>query len=61
MQEIMTSQEVADYLRIPMGTLNNWAYQRIGPRFAKVGRYRRYKRTDVDEWYAERSDGGAAA
>ena len=34
---LFTSKEVAEFLRLNPGTLDNWACQGTGPRFVKVG------------------------
>lgn len=46
----LTTDEVADYLSVPVSTLYQWRHRGIGPRAARVGRHLRYKRTDVDRW-----------
>lgn len=43
-------QEVADYLRIPVKTLAQWAYLGVGPPYQKVGRHTRYRWSDVEQW-----------
>jgi predicted DNA-binding transcriptional regulator AlpA len=48
--EIMTATEVADYLRVPLKSLYTWRYTHEGPPSARVGKYLRYRRTDIDEW-----------
>jgi excisionase family DNA binding protein len=47
---IMTAAEVAAYLRVPLKSLYTWRYTHDGPPSARVGKYLRYRRTDVDEW-----------
>lgn len=44
------SAEVADYLGIPERTLEQWRWQKKGPRWSKVGRYVRYRWSDVEAW-----------
>jgi len=51
---------VSVLLKIPVGTLDQWASRGIGPRFAKIGRHRRYRPIDVERWIDEHSRGGAA-
>ena len=48
--DIMTAIEVAAYLRVPLKSLYTWRYTHEGPPSARVGKYLRYRRTDVDEW-----------
>jgi hypothetical protein len=55
-----TRAEVAAYLRVAPRTLDQWAYQGIGPRFTKVGRAR-YRWSDVEAWIAAQETGGGAA
>jgi excisionase family DNA binding protein len=51
--EFWTSQEVCDFLGIPLSTLRYWQWQRTGPRSYRMGRHRKYKPADVRAW-AER-------
>ena len=50
---LMTAQEVADHLGVPVPTLYQWRYRGDGPRGLRVGRHLRYRRADVDA-YVER-------
>lgn len=52
---LATSTEVADHLRVPVGTLANWRYHGRGPRFIKQGNVVRYSWADVAAWQAEHS------
>ena len=47
---LATSREVAEYLGVPPRTLDNWAYWGTGPRYAKIGRHRRYRWDDVETY-----------
>jgi excisionase family DNA binding protein len=55
---LATSLEVAEFLQIPPGTLDQYAHRGVGPRFAKIGRHRRYRWADVDAWVDDRSCSG---
>ncbi len=46
----MSTDEVAQHLKIPPKTLANWASLGRGPRFARIGRFRRYKLSDLIAW-----------
>jgi len=46
----LTRQEVADRIKIPVKTLAQWSTLKKGPRFAKLGKYARYKLSDVIAW-----------
>lgn len=52
--ELMTRDEVAEYLRTPKRTVERWAYTKTGPPYARVGHRTIYRRSDVDEWLSER-------
>lgn len=52
-EPLLTSAEVSAYLQIPVATLHNWAYLGRGPKFFHVGRYRRYRRADLEAWLAD--------
>lgn len=47
---LMTIEEVAGYLQVPVKTLYDWRHRGCGPRGMRVGRYARYRRDDVDAW-----------
>lgn len=58
--ELLTVEEVAALLRVPVRTLHQWRYLDRGPRAAKVGRRLLYRRTDIDTWLDSRSSTPAA-
>ncbi len=48
-----STEEVAAYLGdIPVKTLIQWRYKGTGPKYVKVGKYVRYRWSDVDAWLA---------
>jgi excisionase family DNA binding protein len=59
-QPLASTSEVADYLDVPARTLDMWAYRGTGPRYSRVGRYRRYRWSDVERWLDEQSRAAAA-
>lgn len=50
--KFLTIQELADELQVPVKTIYDWRYRRVGPPGIKVGRSIRFRRTDVDKWLA---------
>ena len=52
---LATPQEVADYLRKPVGTLKEWRWRGTGPRYSRQGRDVRYDWEDVYAWVRETS------
>lgn len=51
----LTREELAERLRIPARTLNQWASRRPrkGPAYAMFGRHARYRLSDVIAWENE--------
>jgi len=47
---LMTVPEVATYLGVPVATVYAWNSRGLGPRRFHVGKYVRYRRSDVDTW-----------
>lgn len=59
-RRLIDSDELSEWLGVPVGTLHQWAYLRTGPPFIKVGRHRRYDPTAVAAWLDSQTRGGAA-
>ncbi|MGW5318399.1 helix-turn-helix domain-containing protein [Nocardia thailandica] len=57
----LSTEEVSRRLKIPEKTLANWASLGKGPRFARMGRYRRYRFSDLLAWEEERLELGESA
>jgi excisionase family DNA binding protein len=47
---LLSTQELAAYLDLPVATLYAWRYRGQGPSGFRVGRHIRYRQTDVDQW-----------
>ncbi|MPZ71126.1 MAG: helix-turn-helix domain-containing protein [Actinobacteria bacterium] len=47
---LLTVQELAEYLAVPVATIYQWRYRREGPPGFRVGRHVRYRRSDVEDW-----------
>lgn len=58
MRPLASRTEVAEYLGVPAGTLTQWAHRGIGPRYSRVGRYTRYRWSDIEQWLSEQASGG---
>jgi excisionase family DNA binding protein len=48
--EWLSTEDVADYLKVPARTVRAWKVRGVGPLAHKVGRHVRYQRRDVTEW-----------
>ena len=53
--DIMTLEEVADYLRLKPQTIYTWAQEKKIPA-AKLGKEWRFKKSIIDEWYLQHID-----
>lgn len=42
--------DLADELQIPKSTIYGWKSRGLGPRWVRVGKHLRAKRTEVDDW-----------
>lgn len=49
-----SNQQAADYLGMTAATMNKWRCTGEGPRFMKVGRLIKYRRSDLDEFLQAR-------
>jgi hypothetical protein len=48
--EILTERDAAELLKVSCRTLQAWRCARVGPRFIRVGRSVRYRRSDLFDW-----------
>jgi excisionase family DNA binding protein len=47
---LLSSQELANYLGVPLGTVYGWGARGTGPDRIRVGRYTRYRLSAVNAW-----------
>jgi excisionase family DNA binding protein len=47
---LLSIQDLAAYLDLPVATLYAWRYRGQGPSGFRVGRHIRYRQSDVDQW-----------
>lgn len=55
--QLLTMDEAAEIVRVPVATLRYWRYLGKGPRGFRVGRSVRFWRSEVTRWLEEQSDG----
>jgi excisionase family DNA binding protein len=55
-ETLLSPQQLADYLAVPVATVYRWRHESTGPRGIRVGKHVRYRRRDVEEWLANRTD-----
>ena len=53
-ERLLTVEDLAEYLGVPVATLYAWRYRRQGPPGFRVGRHIRFRRSDVDDWIEDR-------
>lgn len=58
---LLSPEDLADYLAVPVKSIYNWRTTGKGPRGIKVGRLVRYRKADVDSWLERNADQGASA
>jgi excisionase family DNA binding protein len=56
MDRLLTPNEVADLLGIPLGTLYRWKATGEGPRRIRVGKHLRFRQRDVDAYLDRKAD-----
>jgi predicted DNA-binding transcriptional regulator AlpA len=49
-ERLWRPEQVADLLQVPVALLYKWRYSKIGPPGFKIGRYLRYRESDVLAW-----------
>jgi len=51
---LLTAEELAEFLDVPIKTLYAWRYRGQGPIGFRVGKHLRYRRVDVEDWIESR-------
>ncbi len=54
LDRLLTVEDLAEYLGVPVATIYAWRYHRQGPRGFRVGRHLRYRWADIEEWISDR-------
>ena len=50
---LLSAQELADYLEVPVKTIYTWRHRATGPRGFRVGKHLRYRWRDVAAWLTD--------
>lgn len=56
LDRLLTVQELADYLGVPVATIYAWRYRHEGPPGFRVGRHVRFRQSDIEEWLNNQLD-----
>ena len=51
---LLTVDDLAEYLEIPVATVYAWRYRQKGPPGFRVGRHLRFRWSDVERWIDDR-------
>lgn len=60
-EPLLTVDEVAAYLGVPVKTLYDWRCKSYGPPGMRLGRHLRYRPADVEKWLDAITDSPDAA
>lgn len=52
-EPLLSPQELADYLEVPVKTIYSWRHRNKGPRGFRVGKHLRFRCRDVEAWLAD--------
>ena len=53
LDRLLTVQDLAEYLDVPIATIYAWRYRRQGPPGFRVGKHLRYRPCDIEQWIAD--------
>lgn len=51
-ERLLSVQELADYLEVPVKTIYTWRHRNTGPRGFRIGKHLRFRWSDVEHWLA---------
>lgn len=55
LDELLTTAELAAYLKVPVQTIHAWRTHGTGPIGVRMGKHVRYPRRDVEQWISDRT------
>lgn len=47
---LLTTEDLAEYVKVPVATVYQWNYRKTGPAPIRVGRHLRFRKSAVDAW-----------
>jgi len=54
LDQLLTVEDLAEYLDVPVATVYSWRHRHNGPPGFRVGRYLRFRWSDVERWIDDR-------
>lgn len=58
LRRLLSVEELAEFLGVPVRTLYQWRYKGVGPVGVRVGRHLRYRVNDVEAWIEAKAGDG---
>ncbi|MGI8514624.1 MAG: helix-turn-helix domain-containing protein [Acidimicrobiia bacterium] len=58
LDQLLTVEDLAEYLEVPVATIYAWRYRRQGPPGFRVGRHLRFRQSDVEKWILDQLQRG---
>jgi excisionase family DNA binding protein len=55
-KSLLSPEQLADYLGVPLATVYRWRTRGGGPRGVKVGKHVRYRDIDIEQWLESVAD-----
>ncbi|MCH7670114.1 MAG: helix-turn-helix domain-containing protein [Acidobacteria bacterium] len=52
-ERLLSAQELAVYLEVPVKTIYAWRCHKTGPRGFRVGKHLRFRWCDIESWLAD--------
>lgn len=52
-EQFLTIEQLADELAVEVRTIREWRVKGTGPKVHKIGRFLRYRRSEVEAWLTE--------
>jgi excisionase family DNA binding protein len=56
LDRLLSAQDLADYLRVPIATIYTWRHRGHGPPGFRAGRHLRFRSSDVTQWITQHID-----
>jgi len=56
LDELLSPQDLASYLDVPVSTLYDWRWRGEGPKGFRAGKHIRYRLSDIEEWIQKQID-----
>jgi len=53
--QMWTTEDVANYLGVPIATLYSWRKRKQGPKAYRIGKHLRFHSRDVNEWLEQQT------